>query len=190
MASSDGVLVRPSTCCGWSPGPSVFQDAEHQSFRRPSARMYMHVHASEACSLIAHACVRFDTAWAVYLSALSAVLSVSRGVPLRLLAGWLAASPLLGAYTVSATSSVGDIGKTLVPAWGVSIPLALSIRALEKGGEVPPVAFVITSMIFTLVALGAWRALYTVVNPTSTDTYKKGGLLDGFRMITTLLRRW
>lgn len=104
--------------------------------------------------------------------------------------GWFAASPILGAYTNAATASMGDMGKLLLPAWAVSIPLGIGIRALSKGGEMPPVPFAVTSMIFTLVALAAWRGLYTSFNPTSTDEYKRGGILDGFRMITTLLQRW
>ncbi|CAN0320081.1 unnamed protein product [Ectocarpus sp. 4 AP-2014] len=103
--------------------------------------------------------------------------------------GWLAVSPLLGAYTRSATETPGGAAKALLPAWGISIPVGIFLRALSKGGEVPPVPFAVTSMIFTLAALMAWRQLYTAVNPTGEGD-KQAGLLDGFRMITTLLQRW
>jgi Protein of unknown function (DUF3054) len=67
--------------------------------------------------------------------------------------------------------------------------VALAIRGAVKG-DVPPVPFIIVSLIATGAALTAWRALYVVVNPTSTAATKRGGVLDGFRMITTLLQRW
>ncbi|CAB1101459.1 unnamed protein product [Ectocarpus sp. CCAP 1310/34] len=108
---------------------------------------------------------------------------------LPFLIGWLAVSPLLGAYTRSATETPGGAAKALLPAWGISIPVGIFLRALSKGGEVPPVPFAVTSMIFTLAALMAWRQLYTAINPTGEGD-KQAGLLDGFRMITTLLQRW
>ncbi|CAN0495862.1 unnamed protein product, partial [Laminaria digitata] len=103
--------------------------------------------------------------------------------------GWLSLSPLLGAYTKTATATAGDAAKSLVPAWGVSIPFAIFLRALSKGGEVPPLPFAVTTMIFTFVALLGWREVYTAFNPTGEGD-KKAGILDGFRMITTLLQRW
>ncbi|CAM9424985.1 unnamed protein product [Discosporangium mesarthrocarpum] len=111
------------------------------------------------------------------------------GTALPFIVGWLGVSPLLGAYTNTATASQGEMAKTLLPAWAVSIPIGIALRGVIKG-EIPPVPFAVVAMISTLVLLGAWRALYTAVNPTSTEEYKKGGLLDGFRMITTLLQRW
>ncbi|CAM9907790.1 unnamed protein product, partial [Phaeothamnion confervicola] len=104
-------------------------------------------------------------------------------------AGWLAAAPLLGAYTNAATASQGDMAKMLAPAWAVSVPFSLALRAAIRG-ELPPAPFVAVSMAATLLALGAWRAVYVVVNPTSTSEFKRAGVLDGFRMITTLLQRW
>eukprot|EP00611_Tribonema_gayanum_P013627 TRINITY_DN2463_c0_g1_i1.p1 TRINITY_DN2463_c0_g1~~TRINITY_DN2463_c0_g1_i1.p1 ORF type:complete len:307 (-),score=80.31 TRINITY_DN2463_c0_g1_i1:185-1003(-) len=103
--------------------------------------------------------------------------------------GWLGLSPLLGAYTNQATATQKDMISTLVPAWAVSIPVALAIRGAVKG-DVPPVPFIIVSLIATGSLLAAWRGLYVVINPTSTAETKRGGILDGFRMITTLLRRW
>ncbi len=103
--------------------------------------------------------------------------------------GWLAVAPLLGAHTRSATATPGSAAKALLPAWGLAMPTAIFLRALSKGGEMPPVPFAVTSMIFTLAALMAWRQLYTAVNPTGEGD-KQAGLLDGFRMITTLLQRW
>lgn len=103
--------------------------------------------------------------------------------------GWFSLSPLLGAYTKTATATAGDAAKSLVPAWGVSIPFAIFLRALSKGGEVPPLPFAITTMVFTFVALLGWREVYTAFNPTGEGD-KQAGILDGFRMITTLLQRW
>jgi hypothetical protein len=79
--------------------------------------------------------------------------------------------------------------KTLLPAWALSMPVAIALRSAAKG-ELPPLPFVAVSMIATGVILTAYRAAYVVINPTSTAEYKKGGVLDAFKMITTLLRRW
>eukprot|EP00752_Nemacystus_decipiens_P006184 g5580.t2 len=111
------------------------------------------------------------------------------GTALPFLVAWLAVAPLLGAHTRSATATAGSAAKALLPAWGLAMPVAIFLRALSKGGEVPPVPFAVTSMVFTLAALMAWRQLYTAVNPTGEGD-KQAGLLDGFRMITTLLQRW
>ncbi|CAM9764790.1 unnamed protein product [Chrysoparadoxa australica] len=102
--------------------------------------------------------------------------------------GWFGVSPLLGSYANEATANQGEMIKKLAPAWGVSIPAGIAIRGLYKG-EVPPVPFMVVSMVATGVALAAWRGAYTAVNPTSTAN-KRGGLLDGFKMVTTLLKRW
>ncbi|CAN0163225.1 unnamed protein product, partial [Hapterophycus canaliculatus] len=58
---------------------------------------------------------------------------------LPFLIGWLAISPILGAYTRSATATAGSAAKALLLPWGVSIPAGIFLRALSKGGEVPPV---------------------------------------------------
>jgi Protein of unknown function (DUF3054) len=73
--------------------------------------------------------------------------------------------------------------------YNTNTTVALAIRGAVKG-DVPPVPFIIVSLVATGAALTAWRALYVVVNPTSTAATKRGGVLDGFRMITTLLQRW
>ncbi|CAM9761738.1 unnamed protein product [Pylaiella littoralis] len=132
------------------------------------------------------------TAFAYVGRASHGMASLDLGVlvtALPFLVGWLTFAPILGAHTRSATATPGSAAKSLLPAWGVSIPAAIFLRALSKGGEVPPIPFAVTSMVFTLAALMAWRQLYTAVNPTGEGD-KQAGLLDGFRMITTLLQRW
>lgn len=46
------------------------------------------------------------------------------------IAAWLAASPLLGAYTRAATANVGASVKTFSKAWAVSIPMGLGLRGM------------------------------------------------------------
>jgi Protein of unknown function (DUF3054) len=69
------------------------------------------------------------------------------------------------------------------------VAVALAIRGAVKG-EVPPTPFILVSLFAAGAMLAAWRGVYVVFNPTSTADTKRGGILDGFRMITTLLRRW
>ena len=104
-------------------------------------------------------------------------------------AGWIGIAPLLGAYTAEATSSQGAMVRSLLTSWGVAVPAGIALRAWAKG-EVPPTPFVVVSMAATFVVLAVWRGVYVAFNPTSTEETKRGGILDGFRMITTLLQRW
>lgn len=106
------------------------------------------------------------------------------------LISWFAVAPLLGVYTNEATSSQGNSLKKLVPAWAITIPLALAIRAAVKG-EVPPTPFIGVSMGATLVLLGTWRAAFVKFFAVDeTKEYKRGGIFDTFRMVITLINRW
>lgn len=75
-------------------------------------------------------------------------------------------------------------------AWIVSIPAALAIRGVIKD-YIPPTPFIIVSMCATFALLYGWRSLYiTVFGNTSDEEYRKGGLLEVFSMISTLIKRW
>lgn len=103
---------------------------------------------------------------------------------------WVALSSFLGAYNRDATSSIGNVPKSLLSSWGVCVPLALVIRGFIKG-YVPPTPFIIVTLISTYVLLLLWRALYiTAVGETSDNEYKQAGFLEVFKMIGTLIRRW
>jgi hypothetical protein len=78
----------------------------------------------------------------------------------------------------------------LLPAWAVSIPLALAMRGAIKGA-VPPLPFIVVSMVSTYVLIALWRQLYiAATGETSDGEYKKAGFLEVFKMLSALLRRY
>jgi hypothetical protein len=103
---------------------------------------------------------------------------------------WLALSPFLGAYTLEATGTKGSVIPRLLPSWAVCVPVAIALRAVWKG-EVPPTPFVLVSLASTLVILSVGRIGYVLLlGETTNEEYRSGGLLETFKMITTLVRRW
>jgi len=111
------------------------------------------------------------------------------GTALPFLVGWFALAPLAGAYTRQAILSQGDSLKKVVPAWLAAAPAGIALRALYKG-EVPPTPFIVVTMLTTLVIMASWRALYIQINGDPDAEFRKGGIFDGFRMLTTLIQRW
>jgi len=117
-------------------------------------------------------------------------LSHSFRVALPFIAGWLAASPLLGAYTSAATSSYRSALLIALRCSAVGVPVGVALRGLATS-HVPPAEFAAISFITCTLLLSAWRCGYiAVIGPTTNDAMRRGGVLDGFSMITTLLRRW
>lgn len=61
-------------------------------------------------------------------------------------------------------------------------------------GDVPPTPFIAVSMVMTLLFLGAWRSLYVKLAGGEVEVQgaqgKRNGVLDIFRMVTTLIGRW
>jgi adenylate kinase len=108
---------------------------------------------------------------------------------LPFLAGWFLVSPLLGIYKRTATANVREALRTTFIAWSVSIPAGLAIRGLVQQ-KIPPSPFIVVSLISTLVILCGWRVSYVRLRGTETETMRQGGILDGLKMVTTLLRRW
>eukprot|EP00640_Fibrocapsa_japonica_P003052 CAMPEP_0113943314 /NCGR_PEP_ID=MMETSP1339-20121228/23178_1 /TAXON_ID=94617 /ORGANISM="Fibrocapsa japonica" /LENGTH=272 /DNA_ID=CAMNT_0000948155 /DNA_START=127 /DNA_END=945 /DNA_ORIENTATION=- /assembly_acc=CAM_ASM_000762 len=112
------------------------------------------------------------------------------GTAAPFLAGWLLLAPLAGAYTRQAVTDQGSSAKSVAVAWVASIPAGIFARALTKGGEIPPTSFIAVSMTATLVLLLTWRAIFVKVNGSPDKEFRDGGIIDGFRMITTLIKRW
>lgn len=103
---------------------------------------------------------------------------------------WLLVSPLLGAYSLQSTSTKVAAPLRILPAWAVSIPLAIAFRGLLKG-EVPPTPFVVVTLVATFTLLTLWRVSYIALFGETTDSeYRKAGILEVFKMVSTLLRRW
>lgn len=69
-----------------------------------------------------------------------------------------------------------------------------STSFLLSQGDVPPTPFIVVSMVMTLAFLGAWRALYVQLTGSEVEVKgtqgKKSGVMDIFRMVTTLINRW
>jgi hypothetical protein len=76
---------------------------------------------------------------------------------------WLVISPLLGCFTPMATGDLKGAALTASKGWVVAIPLGCIIRGILKG-YIPPLPFVIVTMISTWVLLVAGRALYTALS--------------------------
>jgi len=103
---------------------------------------------------------------------------------------WLTLAPLLGAYSRDATSSRNKVFVGILPAWIVTIPLALCLRGVIKGA-VPPTPFIIVSLVSTYVILSAWRYLYVRLNGETSDKGdRQAGVFEIFKMVGTLMRRW
>ena len=81
------------------------------------------------------------------------------------LLAWFGTSPLTGVYRDSKDSGndgILDVGLQVAKGWIVAIPLGCILRGVVKG-YVPPLPFVVVTMISTLIILGGSRILYSVV---------------------------
>ena len=88
------------------------------------------------------------------------------------LVSWFATSPLTGIYNDCGENSKGeetenneylDVVKVTLKGWAVAIPLGCVGRGLIKG-YVPPLPFVIVTLIATLVILSTIRLLYAALS--------------------------
>lgn len=86
---------------------------------------------------------------------------------------WFVTSPLTGVYAqnrsdVTAARSnsnnnlVVDSWKQILPAWAVAVPLGCVLRGIVKG-YVPPIPFVVVTLVATLVILGIGRLVFSIV---------------------------
>mmetsp|Transcript_26416 Transcript_26416/g.57929 ORF Transcript_26416/g.57929 Transcript_26416/m.57929 type:complete len:220 (+) Transcript_26416:93-752(+) len=76
---------------------------------------------------------------------------------------WLLTSPLTGVYTEDSKDGnvVSEAFAKAAKGWVVAVPIGIALRGVIKG-YVPPVSFVIVSLIATLVILGGSRVLFTI----------------------------
>lgn len=81
---------------------------------------------------------------------------------LPFLFSWFVTSPVLGCYTPSATSDLKQAATTTAKGWAVAVPLGCALRGIVKG-YVPPVPFIIVTLISTLIILTSGRAAYTAL---------------------------
>jgi hypothetical protein len=76
------------------------------------------------------------------------------------LLSWLLVAPLLGCFTPMATGDWKQSTLATTKGWIVAVPLGCVLRGIIKG-YVPPLPFVIVTMIATWVLLVGGRVLYT-----------------------------
>lgn len=86
---------------------------------------------------------------------------------------WYATSPFTGIYDSTSKSGGDDgtileAGKIAAKGWIVAIPLGCALRGVIKG-YVPPVPFVVVTMIATLILLGGARVLYAAATTTKSS---------------------
>ena len=76
---------------------------------------------------------------------------------------WLLTSPLTGVYTEDSKDGnvVSEAFVKTARGWVLAVPIGIALRGVIKG-YVPPVSFVIVSLIATLVILGGSRVLFTI----------------------------
>ena len=83
-------------------------------------------------------------------------------IALPFLVSWFLVSPLLGTFTPDATRDISAATVQTAKGWSVAIPLGCILRGISKG-YLPPVPFVIVTLLSTLVLLTVGRILYTVL---------------------------
>eukprot|EP00536_Pseudo-nitzschia_multiseries_P001061 jgi/Psemu1/300497/fgenesh1_kg.13_\ len=86
------------------------------------------------------------------------------------LVSWFLVAPLVGSYKPDATKDVPSAAAQSARAWIIAVPLGCVLRGLIKG-YVPPLPFVIVTMIATLVILGAGRVGYTVLSELYVEMF-------------------
>ena len=105
---------------------------------------------------------------------------------------WLLISPLLGAYSRQATSSIGAVPLAVIPSVLLSTIGGVGIRSVIKG-YIPPIVFGVVTLIVTSVLIVSWRSLYIKLIGGTNDNAnenKDAGFFEVFKMIGTLIKRW
>jgi FlaA1/EpsC-like NDP-sugar epimerase len=84
-------------------------------------------------------------------------------VAVPFLISWFIITPFLGLYNDKATSDKMSAFLNASRGWIVAIPLGFVLRGIIKG-YIPPIPFVVVTMIATLTIIGGTRVAYTAVN--------------------------
>ena len=73
--------------------------------------------------------------------------------------GWLLVAPLAGAYRPDVVVSPRAMAARTALAWLIACPVGLALRALLRQTGIP-LSFAITTFLFNLAILLAWRLVY------------------------------
>lgn len=108
--------------------------------------------------------------------------------------GWFGAGYFVSAYNNSARGKNGA-NQSLEPAfktWALGIPAGIALRTVGKG-YLPPKAFVVATVLTTLVLMVGWRfgyATYAEPKEFKRRGNTKGNPLEFLDMIFGLIKRW
>ena len=111
------------------------------------------------------------------------------------LGAWLAAAPLAGGFSDAARGSQpGPAALEAAKSWAVGIPAGLALRALLKG-QLPPVPFVLVTLLSTGVLLVGWRTALAALTPARDVSAagrksKQGTPLEFLQLLQGLTKRW
>jgi hypothetical protein len=86
------------------------------------------------------------------------------------LVSWFVIAPLVGSYTPEATRDVKSAAFQTAKGWILAVPVGCVLRGLIKG-YVPPLPFVVVTLIATLVILGMGRLGYTVLSELYVEMF-------------------
>lgn len=86
------------------------------------------------------------------------------------LVSWFLVAPLVGSYTPQATKDVPSAVVQTAKGWALAVPLGCLLRGVIKG-YVPPVSFVVVTLIATLVILSIGRVGYTFLSELYVEMF-------------------
>ncbi len=74
--------------------------------------------------------------------------------------GWFIVAPFIGAYRRRQTTGVGNMAQRTALSWVAAWPVALLFRGIAVDRAVPPLTFMLISLISNMVFLEVWRVLF------------------------------
>lgn len=86
------------------------------------------------------------------------------------LVSWFLVAPLIGSYRPEATKDISSAAIQTTKAWALAVPLGCILRGVIKG-YIPPVPFVVVTLIATLVILCAGRVGYTFLSELYVEMF-------------------
>jgi hypothetical protein len=92
-------------------------------------------------------------------ASLSSFLQVA-GTAAPFALGWFIVAPFIGAYRRRKTTGVGNMAQWTALSWVAAWPVALLFRGITVDRAVPPVTFMLISLISNMVFLEVWRVLF------------------------------
>ena len=74
--------------------------------------------------------------------------------------GWFIVAPLVGAYRRRQTAGVRKMAQRTALSWIAAWPVALLFRGIAVDRAVPPLPFMLISLVSNMVFLEVWRVLF------------------------------